>query len=237
MHASRASNSSVTTNAATVDTSDSTDALTIKGLLSGTIAALIGALLWKGITVAFDYELGIIAWAIGGGIGFAVAFSGNRGQAAAIFCGIMALVSILGGKYLFYSSLQNQMNEWLADSSQDLHLLYIEEMSDAKALKAVSSEADMRQYMVDYGYSEASIVDSITAEELNQFQNDIAPRLIGFADLPPSYEEWYQSTIEASLGSVSPLDILKESFGFIDFVFLFLGISTATRIGYGRSYA
>ncbi|MES9863928.1 MAG: hypothetical protein ABW157_01195 [Candidatus Thiodiazotropha sp. LLP2] len=232
---SRASDSSIPVDVNPVDTSDSVDSLTMKGLIAGAIAALLGALLWKGITVAFDYELGFIAWAIGGGIGFAVAFSGNRGQTTAIFCAIMALVAILGGKYLFYSDLQNQMGEMLADSSQELRLLYEEEMSDARALEAISSKTDMSQYMVDYGYSEASNAYSVTVEELNQFQNGIAPRLLGFADTTPSYEEWYQSTIEDNFDSVSPLDILIESFDFIDAIFLLLGLSTAARIGYGTN--
>ncbi|MEJ2621484.1 MAG: hypothetical protein P8163_14835 [Candidatus Thiodiazotropha sp.] len=237
-HANRASNSRDVEEFETtsMDADDSNNSLTMQGLIAGAAAALIGALLWKGITVAIDYELGFIAWIIGGGIGFAVAFSGNRGQAAAVFCGVMALVAILGGKYLFFSGLQNQVGEIIADSSADLHLLYAEEMSDAKALAAVNGEADTRQFMVDHGYSEASSADSVTREELDQFQNEITPRLVGFSDLPPSYDEWYQSTIEENFESISPIDILIESFDFFDAIFLFLGISTAARIGYGKGY-
>jgi hypothetical protein len=203
------------------------------GLTAGVVAALIGALLWKGITVAFDYELGLIAWGIGGAIGFAVAFTGSRGQSAAIYCAVMALVAILGGKYLFYSDLQDNLGAMLAGSSQDLRLIYEEELSDAKALQRIRGEDATRQFMVDYGYSDAGSADSIAWEELNQFQDEIAPRLMGFAELPPDYEEWYQSTIEANFDSISPLDILKESFGIIDAIFLLLGISTAAKIGLG----
>ncbi|MEJ2620299.1 MAG: hypothetical protein P8163_08550 [Candidatus Thiodiazotropha sp.] len=55
-----------------------------------------------------DYELGFTAWANGVGIGYA----------AAILRAVMALVMIVGGKYLFYSDLQNQM---LADHQRIYH--------------------------------------------------------------------------------------------------------------------
>jgi hypothetical protein len=218
-----------------VDHSESSDSLTLKGLIAGVFAALLGAVLWSGITVAIDYELGLIAWVIGGGIGYIVAFSGNRGDAAAIFCAVMALVAIIGGKYLFYSGLQSQVSDVLADSSVDLQLLYEEEMMDAQALVAMSNSGSISQFMVDYGYTEASVAESVTDDELNQFESEIAPRLMGFVDDQPTYEEWYQSTIEDNLKSISTFDLVIETFGFIDAIFLFLGISTAARIGYGKS--
>ncbi|MET0067810.1 MAG: hypothetical protein ABW076_15805 [Candidatus Thiodiazotropha sp.] len=213
---------------------DPWDGLTIKGVLSGAVAALIGAMLWKGIAIAIDYELGLIAWAIGGGIGFVVAFSGSRGQAAAVYCGVLALVAILGGKYLFYADLQSNLGELLAGSADEFHALYAEELADAEALESVSGEEEQRSFMLMHGYTEARDTESISWEELEQFQNETMPRLMSFADMPPSYEEWYQTTIEANLSAVSPTDLMKESFDFIDALFLFLGISTAAKVGYGR---
>ncbi|MET0026894.1 MAG: hypothetical protein ABW101_04605 [Candidatus Thiodiazotropha sp.] len=215
------------------DTDESHDGLTAKGVLLGAVAALVGAMLWKGIAIAIDYELGMIAWAIGGGIGFVVAFSGSRGQSAAVYCAVMALVAIIGGKYLFYADLQGNLGALLANSTEEFHLLYSEELVDAKALESVSGEAETREFMVQYGYSDAIDGESVTREELDQFQNETMPRLMSFADQPPSYEEWYQMTIEANLSAISPSDLLKESFDFIDAIFLFLGISTAARVGYG----
>jgi hypothetical protein len=58
---------------------------------------------------------------------------------------------------------------------------------------------------------------------------------MGFVDDQPTYEEWYQSTIENNLKSISTFDLIIETFGFIDAIFLFLGISTAARIGYGKA--
>jgi len=70
------------------------DALKLNGIIAGVVAAVLGALLWKGIVVAFEYELGLIAWAIGGAIGFAVAFTGSKGHTAGIMCGMLALLAI-----------------------------------------------------------------------------------------------------------------------------------------------
>ncbi len=217
------------------DTEDWHEGLTAKGLVLGAVAALIGAMLWKGIAIAIDYELGLIAWAIGGGIGFVVAFSGSRGQAAAVYCAVMALVAIIGGKYLFYADLQGNLGELLANSTEEFQVLYNEELADAKALESVSGEEETREFMVQHGYSDAIDSDSVTNEELDQFQTETLPRLMSFSDFPPSYEEWYRTTIESNLSTVSASDLLKESFDFIDAIFLFLGITTAARVGYGGS--
>ena len=50
----------------------------IKMFIAPVIAAVLGALLWYFIIVALDYEFGLVAWLIGGVIGFAAVISGAR---------------------------------------------------------------------------------------------------------------------------------------------------------------
>lgn len=47
--------------------------------------------------LSFYYELDLIAWLIGGAVGFSAAMSGVKGQAAGVVCGVLVLLSILGG--------------------------------------------------------------------------------------------------------------------------------------------
>lgn len=60
------------------------------GAIGGTIAGIIGALIWGGIAYSSGYEIGWIAWGIGGLVGFGVLV--GVGEEAGLVSGIMALV-------------------------------------------------------------------------------------------------------------------------------------------------
>ena len=63
-------------------------------ILGGGLAALIGAAIWAGITLATGYQIGYMAVAIGFLVGFAVRFSG-RGVTP-VFGVIGAVLALLG---------------------------------------------------------------------------------------------------------------------------------------------
>lgn len=68
------------------------------GILSGAIAALLGALIWAIITVATNTQFGLVAVLIGGMVGYAVRISGNGVDQIFGFWGaIMALFGIILG--------------------------------------------------------------------------------------------------------------------------------------------
>ena len=66
----------------------------ILGVVGSVIGALIGAVVWCVIAVLTQYELGIIAWALGGLAGFGMALAYRKGTAAA--GGVAAVIAILG---------------------------------------------------------------------------------------------------------------------------------------------
>lgn len=81
-------------------------ALALAGAL---IAAIVGGVLWALITVWTEYELGLVAWAIGGMAGFAVAFC-SRYRTSQIHQMIAVLASLLGilvGKFLLFGYFLN----------------------------------------------------------------------------------------------------------------------------------
>ncbi len=49
----------------------------ILGILAGTIAAIIGAAIWMGITVATNMHIGYVALGVGALVGLAIRFVGN----------------------------------------------------------------------------------------------------------------------------------------------------------------
>jgi hypothetical protein len=78
-------------------------------LLAGLAAAAVGGVVWAYVVKLSDYEVGIVAWAIGLLVGVTVAgVSRARGpmlQAVAVVC---ALAGILLGKYLGYALIAQE---------------------------------------------------------------------------------------------------------------------------------
>ncbi|MBD0328741.1 MAG: hypothetical protein ICV64_01355 [Thermoleophilia bacterium] len=80
-------------------------AVLLPATVAGLMAALAGGVAWGAIVRFSEYEVGIVAWAIGLLVGLAVGFAarGTRGatlQAVAVAC---ALLGVLVGKYLSFA--------------------------------------------------------------------------------------------------------------------------------------
>lgn len=207
--------------------------LTVKSIAVGAAAALLGAIVWNIIGNVFDYELGIVAWGIGGAIGFAVAATGGRGNQAAMVCAAFALLAILGGKYMLYASFKDDVSELISQNMEGMQSLYDEQVRVADAFADVTDDESLRQFMVEYQYSEAGDPDAITNEEITFFKSDIEPALSAFASNRTSYDEWVKETFTQQMGQVSTIDLIKQNFGVLDILFLFLGVGTAFRLGRG----
>lgn len=215
-----------------------TSAFNIRALLAGSVAAFLGALLWKLIAVKFNFELGIIAWFIGGAVGFSAAMFGSKGQTAGIVCGILTLLAILGGKYLAMDSFQSELVTSLSSSnalySEEMQELYDQEVIAAKAFANESLDEDsLRQFMLDYEYTDSLQVDDISLEEISYFKDNIQPRLEMIELSSPGFEQWIEDGFQAQIKNMSTIELIKEDFDFIDIIFLILGIGTAFRLGRG----
>ncbi len=211
------------------------DAVKINGIIAGVVAAVLGALLWKGIVIAFEYELGLIAWAIGGAIGFSVAVTGSKGQISGVMCGVLALFAIFGGKYMVQESFKAEWNQMLTSSSAEVKMIYDVQVGTAKLFsKDVTDMQSLRQFMVDESYSEVYEAKDVTDEEIDYFKTTVEPTLNSLANDGMEYDQWYKDTIEAELLNYSTFDLMRENFGFMDVLFLFLGVGTAFRLGRGE---
>lgn len=67
----------------------------LTALLAGAVTAVVAAGVWMAISVYANYEFGIIAWAVGAAVGFAV-FAGS-GRIGGTGLGLLAVVLALGG--------------------------------------------------------------------------------------------------------------------------------------------
>jgi hypothetical protein len=73
----------------------------VPATLAGLAAAVAGAIAWTIVVVVTDFEVGIVAWAIGFVVGWAVALvaHGRRGLPLQVVAVVCALLGILLGKY------------------------------------------------------------------------------------------------------------------------------------------
>lgn len=210
------------------------EGLTTAGLVAGVVAAVLGALAWQFIASTFGFELGLVAWAVGGLIGFSVGAAGGNGNSAGVAAGVLALVAILGGKYMIYSNFTDQLDEIMSGSVEEMRFVYDaqKEMADAFAAAATDDDS-LRRFMAESGYSEHADPSEVTQEEIDFFVQYVQPQLAGFSGEQPSYEEWYASTLEPAFSSLTPMGLFAASFGLLDILFLVLGVATAYRLGRG----
>lgn len=212
------------------------DKLNLTALGAAAVAALIGAFVWKFIAVAFEYEHSLVALGIGAAVGYAALAMGSRGQLCGIVCGVLALVSILGGKYMAVDSFLNQELDFLSEgfASEEYQAIMDEQANIAAYyVENVHTDDELRVFMVDYGYSEEYSPELITQQEVDDFRSHVAPMLEGVAQGDFDVAGWMRDTYAKELENVSTWDIVKESLGFIDFLFLFFGVGAAYKLASG----
>jgi len=71
------------------------------GILAGTVAAIVGALIWMGITVATGMHVGYVALGVGALVGLAVRYVGHGSSMIfGIIGAVFTLIGCLGGEIL-----------------------------------------------------------------------------------------------------------------------------------------
>lgn len=113
----------------------------MRAVVGGLIGGVLGAVLWAGVVVFTGYEVGWIAWAVGGLVGFGVAKGNEDGRRSSTAAGALAIaitaVAIVGGKYAGIVALMPSDDE-------------IEDM--------VLSNFEREEYLVSY------VADDVAAE-------------------------------------------------------------------------
>ncbi len=202
-----------------------------------TAVAIFCAFVWKWIAIATEYEVGLVAWGIGGAIGFAAIALGSIGPRTAIICGVLAFCSITGGKFLTHQSYIDTFRTDIQDAfTNDEAVDFYKRYSEAAQyyVENVQTDEDIRQFMVDYEYTEALNPEQISDDELQDFKEIYAADIKDYADT--SIPEGEISELQGEdfinfYSDYSAWDSVKESLSPIDFLFFFLGIATAFRMG------
>ena len=92
---------------------------------------------------------------------------------------------------------------------------------------------EQKEFMVEYGYSEAYEVEEVSEQEIQDFDHYTVPRFRELNGGGMNLDDWHRSTSEV-MQDVSTWDMVKENLGFLDLVFFLLGVGTAYQLGRGR---
>ncbi len=116
-------------------------------ILGGSIGGLVGAVIWAAVTHYSGYEIGWIAWGIGGlvGVGVRLGTSGSGGISHGGTAAIIALVAVLGGKW---ATVRFELSAFMAADDAPLSVI-------AGTIVAEREEAGTRVPMPPEEYAES----------------------------------------------------------------------------------
>ena len=204
--------------------------MNIKGFIGAMVAGVIGALVWGAISYFTGYEIGYVAWGIGLLVGLGAVFVGGTSATNGVLCGVVALLSILGGKYLAVKFVvDKELSKAALSTFEEYH-------ADASDYEEIATDEQLRDFMANHEYA-ASAAD-VTAEEMEDFRATTGPLLEEIRDGSATSENWLDTAAgkewTAAVESlVSIPAAVKEGLGPMDILFGFLGIATAFKVGSG----
>lgn len=206
------------------------------GIIVSLFCGIIGASIWAGITHFTGYEIGWVAWGIGGLVGFGFIFASRRsGALYGFIASIITILSILGGKFAYTDLIigeemgsktdfiENGLSEFLND---ELVLSYVSDEiiaeleSNGETVEwppdvdpeVADEEAD---YPPNIWAQAITRWNEMSAEDQHMYRDDIAE--LTRQNLNEQYFESYKNTY---LAMFEPLDLL----------FLGLGVVTSYQI-------
>ena len=223
----------------------------LRGTVFSFIAAIVGAAIWAGLAVLTDREFGLVAWGLGGLVGFGMALGhdDDDGTFAGIIAAFMSLFGIMAAKILIVVMVVAPMlaalanvdpvelqREWVATSIAEEKLIKdgidLENASDEQwesAIEAANAE-----------------VAGLTEEELNkraeQFQQVVEepeaaaePGAAQMADKPvnPVADDAAVAGEEDVPGGLIAL-FFASMFSPIDGIFILMAFFTAYAVGSGQ---
>ena len=198
------------------------------------VAAIAGAFAWKAVALAIDYELGLLAWAIGGAVGAVAALMGGRGDVMGGYCAVLALVAIFAGKYMIMSTYHHELTAMFSgEGGGDFMAEILHEVEGEAEVFATldMSDQSVKQFMVDYEYTDADAHSFVSDSELADFREEVQPWLLSDNPQGLIIGSDDEPSLASALSDVSPVNMVFESLGMIDLLFAFLGLSTAFQLG------
>lgn len=206
-------------------------------LAGGVIAGSIGALVWAGIAYFTGYEVGWVAWGVGGLVGFGVVLgnSGNRSRAAGIIAVVITVMALMAAKYTTVQlvlSDGSEITEALVSGLQDDELV-VSYIADDVVVEFMSDDIPVHwpvgvdpsqattqvEYPADVWTIAQSRWDGMVLTEREEYRSSLEEMVT--ANLALALDE-----LRGELAQVGFIG----SFGFLDIIFFGLAIATAYKV-------
>lgn len=218
----------------------------VKGLIGGAIAAAIGAAAWAFLAIVINIEFGLLAWVIGGMVGFGVAFGERPGIESAAIAVALSVLAIVGGKY---ASASHTVDEVLGDiailNPADLEQSIREEYQDeSQILWQLTDNLALEREEAGETLEWPPGMDYESAFELEDYPADVrSSAQIEFnAMTPDDRAAWIDEQVktaidmigsgaESELASEIKWMAFKDMWGVMDILFLGLAVVTAGGMG------
>jgi uncharacterized tellurite resistance protein B-like protein len=215
----------------------------VKDVVFGVLGGIVGAAVWAGVVYLTEYEIGWIAWGIGGLVGYCVAFGNqDRGRtptAAGVIAVVITVLSIAGGKYAAI--------ELMMPTDQELVDMFTEQFQEEGYVVSFVADAVLDEYEA----GGQALVFPESADRMNPSGEGDYPVDV-WAEASERWEAMTEAeqltfrqdreaearaNIEASLPEIRAMISrggFFASFAPIDLLFFGLAIVTAWGMGSGR---
>ena len=202
----------------------------VLGTVGAIVAGFLGMLGWYFLIKVTGYSIGYAAWGVGllagGG---ARMLSGDGSQRLGIIAGVCALVAIIGGQFLYVKVEVDKVIGSTASSAYEARAAYAREAVNAR------TDDEIKALLIKH-----EEIKQPTANDIKEFREQELPNLKELSEGKPSKAEFEKAFRKFEDSLSFKLMILKESFGVMTLLFLFLGVSSAYKIGaskFGASVA
>ena len=200
----------------------------VTGFIFGFVAGVIGALVWAGIAVVGNVEIGWIAIGIGFLVGIGTSFgSKGGGIAPALIAALITVASIAGGKYFTVKYFSMQMDTQMQEFTEDDAIVN---------LILEGPESDLKMFEKLPAVSQANFEDDIVS-------NDFHPKVWAYGK-----EKWDAMTEAEQLDYMElkkeeramlinqlkdgiEAEGFRNAWGPMDILFIVIGVVTAFQIG------
>jgi hypothetical protein len=197
------------------------------GLIGAAVGAVIGMIGWFLLIAGTGYAIGYAAWGVGAitGLGARI-FGGEGGSKLGLIASLFAIFAIIGGQYLGVRSLAQSVIGKAAVAS------YQKESAYAKQVVAAKTDDELKTLIAQQDGETSS---GVTDFHLQLFKQQELPKLQTLADGEPSQAEFVSQIRKKANSFDFQMRVLGESFGFLMILWLFLGVSSAYKIGSGSN--
>lgn len=216
--------------------------VTLAGIGAAAVAAVAGAILWAFLIWFLEIELGYLAIGIGVGIGYASAWYGGRGLQNGVICACLALASMMAGRFIGVQLIVLIKLEEAARRDAGGIEAYNAMRGPAGRYASISTEKELREFVLNQGYTGADDPYDIPQEQLDGFVATRGKELESFARNPIPFAEWDKIEKEKAVASARAqttslsdrMDIFFATIFISDIIFVIFGVGSAFYVGKKR---